>query len=82
MIAIKTDIQDMPRGCDYCRWYGTRPHPYKGWTDICELMSQCMDDDQPEEWVFDGNKRPAACPLVEFDESAIIQREDDEDESV
>ena len=68
MIAIKTTMKYMPSDCDYCQWFGTRPHPYKGWTDICELMGQCMDDDAPEEWIYDGNGRPSACPLVEVGE--------------
>ena len=65
MIAIKTTMEYMPSDCDYCRWFGTRPHPYKGWTDICELMCHCMDDDQPDEWIYSGEGRPKACPLVE-----------------
>ena len=28
-------------------------------------MMQCMDDDQPDEWIYDGNGRPKACPLME-----------------
>ena len=65
MIAITTDMREMPSCCDICQWYGSRPHPYKGWTNTCELMSHCMDDDQPDEWIYDGNGRPAACPLIE-----------------
>ena len=73
MIAIKTNIKAMPEYCDDCRWYGIKPHPYKGWTEQCELMGQCMDDDASEEWIYDGNGRPSACPLVEV-------REDGEEE--
>ena len=69
MIAIKTDIREMPETCDDCRWYGCRPHPYKGWMNICDLMGQCMDDDQSDEWVYDGNGRPKACPLIKVEES-------------
>ena len=66
MIAIKSDAMErMPKYCDDCIWYGTRPHPHKGWTDMCELMGRCMDDDQEEEWIYDGNGRPKACPLIE-----------------
>ena len=66
MIAIKVEcMKHMPSDCDFCYWFGTRPHPYKGWTDICELMGHCMDDDQPEEWIYSGDGRPKACPLVE-----------------
>ena len=64
MIAIKTDLRMMPECCDYCRWYGTRPHPFKGWTDICELMGECMDDDADDGWIYDGNDRPKNCPLI------------------
>lgn len=68
MICVKTDIKHMPECCEFCQWFGTRPHPYKGWTDICELMGHSMDDDQPEEWIYDGNGRPKACPLVEVED--------------
>lgn len=67
MVVIKTDIKFMPEYCDDCRWFGCKPHPYKGWSDSCELMSQCMDDDQEEEWIYDGNGRPKNCPLMEID---------------
>lgn len=66
MIAIKTNIKEMPKHCDDCIWYGTRPHPFKGWTDECELMSQCMDDDQEDGWIYGGNNRPKNCPLIEI----------------
>jgi len=66
MIAIKSDaMKQMPEYCDDCVWYGLRPHPHKGWTELCELMGRCMDDDQEEEWIYDGNGRPKACPLIE-----------------
>ena len=29
-------------------------------------MNHCTDDDQPEEWRYDGNSRPKACPLIEI----------------
>jgi hypothetical protein len=64
MICIKTDLKALPTWCDDCQWYDSPPHPNKGWTNICRLMSHSMDDDQPEEWVYDGNGRPKACPLV------------------
>ena len=68
MIAIKTTLKQMPEYCDDCQWYTLRPHPYRGWTELCELMSHCMDDDQPKEWIYDGNGRPEACPLIDTDE--------------
>lgn len=69
MIAIKSDaMKQMPEYCDDCVWYGSRPHPCKGWTELCELMGHCMDDDQEEEWIYDGNSRPKACPLLEVDD--------------
>lgn len=80
MIAIKSDaMKRMPKYCDDCIWYGTRPHPHKGWTDICELMGHCMDDDQEEEWIYDGNGRPKACPLIEV---ADTPQTDDKDINV
>jgi hypothetical protein len=33
-----------------------------------------MDDDQPEEWIYDGNGRPKACPLVEVKEDTDEDR--------
>lgn len=67
MIAIKcTAMNGLPECCDDCTWFATRPYPFKGWTDGCELMNHCLDDDQPEEWIYDGEKRPTACPLVEL----------------
>lgn len=66
MIAIKTDMPGMPENCDSCIWYECRPHPYKGWSNGCGLMGHCMDDDQPEEWIYCGDGRPAACPLIEM----------------
>ena len=66
MIAIKSAVmKKMPEYCDACFWHKCKPHPHKGWIDICELMSHCMDDDEPEEWIYDGNGRPKACPLIE-----------------
>lgn len=69
MIAIKIPaLQKMPDGCDDCIYYGILPHPYKGWTERCELCNQCLDDDQEEGWIFGGNDRPKNCPLVEIKE--------------
>lgn len=67
MIAIKMTAMDrMPEVCDECVWYGSRPHPAKGWTEQCELMCKCLDDGEPKEWIYDGNGRPEACPLIEI----------------
>ena len=66
MIAIKTTaMKELPEFCDDCCWYDCLPHPEKGWTEFCGLMHHDMDDDQPEEWIYDGNGRPQACPLIE-----------------
>lgn len=64
MIAIKTHLKHMPDCCECCQWYGR--HPYKGWTDLCKLVGHCMDEDQPEEWIYNGDGRPEACPLIEI----------------
>ncbi len=69
MIAIKTSIKNLPEYCDDCIYYSCRPHPYKGWSDCCDLCSQCMDDDQEEGWIYDGNGRPKNCPLIEIKEN-------------
>ena len=69
MLAIKiTAMVKMPDSCDTCIWFGTRPHPHKGWTELCELEGHCLDYDQPEEWIYDGNGRIQACPLIEIQE--------------
>ena len=68
MIAIITSLKELPEYCDDCQWYSSRPHPHKGWTELCELEAHCMDDDQPKEWIYDGNGRPEACPLREVKE--------------
>lgn len=70
MIAIKTTIKIMPEYCDNCQWYECRPHPYKGWSEGCGLMTHCMDDDQPEEWQYNGEGRPKAYPLIEMEGDA------------
>ncbi len=64
MIVVKTTLKELPEYCDTCQWYECRPHPYKGWSEACGLMMHCMDDDQPKEWIYDGNGRPDACPLI------------------
>ena len=66
MIAIKTSLKEMPKYCEDCVWYENRPHPHKVWTEICELMAHCMDDDQEDEWIYDGGSRPVKCPLVDI----------------
>lgn len=68
MVAIKTSLKELPETCDNCQWYTCRPHPYKGWSEGCELMGHCMDDDQEAEWIYDGNGRPSACPLIDVAE--------------
>ena len=69
MIVIKSEaMKEMPRYCDDCVWYSTRPHPHKGWSDCCELTNHCLDDDQTEEWIYDGGGRPKACPLMEVEQ--------------
>ena len=66
MLAIKcTAMKEMPEDCAGCVWFECRPHPDKGWFDNCGLMMHTLDDDQPKEWVWDGDGRPAACPLME-----------------
>lgn len=65
MVVIKTSLKEIPQYCEDCQWYECRPHPNKGWSEGCGLMMHCIDDDQPEEWIYDGNGRPEACPLDE-----------------
>lgn len=77
MICIKTLLKELPKYCDDCVWYSSLPHPSKGWTEMCELEHHCMDDDQTDEWVYDGNGRPEACPLVEAEEKIDLSIDDD-----
>ena len=73
MVVTKNPfMKELPKVCDECMYYSSRPHPYKGWTDMCELCCHCMDDDEPSEWIYDGNTRPKACPLAEVDEENKI----------
>lgn len=77
MVVMKmTHMVNLPEFCDDCIYYVCKPHPYKGWSDICELCGQCMDDDQAEDWIYDGNGRPKNCPLMEVnsDEDSIGER--------
>lgn len=64
-IAIKTFLKWMPETCEDCYWMGCRPHPYKGWMDLCELCGEQMDDSAHDDWIYDGNGRPKNCPLIE-----------------
>lgn len=73
MIVIKTSITELPEYCDDCTYYSCRPHPYKGWTDTCELCMQCLDDDGEKGWLYDGNGRPENCPLFEVKEDGVIE---------
>lgn len=66
MIAIKTKMKKLPKNCDDCQWLGLIHATDEGWSQLCELMNHCMDDDQPKEWIYDGNGRPEACPLIEI----------------
>jgi len=67
MVVMKmTHMEKLPETCDDCPYYSCKPHPYKGWVDGCELCCQCMDDDQEDDWIYDGNSRPKNCPLMEI----------------
>lgn len=79
MVVMKmTHMEHIPKYCDDCIYYGCKPHPYKGWSESCELCMQCMDDDQDEGWMYDGNGRPKNCPLMEIkaESEDCISRED------
>lgn len=53
MVAMKmTHMKSLPETCDDCIYYGCKPHPYKGWSDGCELCGHCMDDDQEDDWIY------------------------------
>lgn len=64
MIVVKSSLNVMPEYCDDCIYYECRPHPYKGWTECCNLCCHSMDDDVEEDWIYDGNGRPKKCPLI------------------
>lgn len=78
MVAIKTTLSKLPDYCDDCQWYSIRPHPCKGWTEQCELMCQCMDDDADEGWIYDGNGRPNNCPLIEIKKDSGVDMKESE----
>lgn len=68
MVVMKmTHMVNLPEVCDDCIYYGCKPHPYKGWSDICELCGQCMDDGETEGLIYDGNGKPKNCPLIEVE---------------
>lgn len=72
MLAIKCEgMHEMPKYCDDCIYYATRPHPYKGWSDECQLGMHTMNEDD-EDWTYDGNGRPKMCPLIEIKEKKIV----------
>lgn len=68
LVVIKTGLKQLPEYCEECDWYDCIPHPHKGWSEVCELEFHCMDDDQPDGWIYDGNGRPKNCPLMEVKE--------------
>lgn len=79
MIAIKLSdkiMNQMPEHCGLCIYYGSRPHPFKGWTDLCELCVQCLDDDQEDGWIYDGDNRPKNCPLIEVNDGTKTEIDD------
>lgn len=70
MIVLKMPYLDkLPENCDDCIYKEIYPDPFKGWTDYCQLCNHCLDDDQPNEWIYDGNDRPDACQLIEINEN-------------
>jgi hypothetical protein len=67
MVVMKmAHFEHIPDTCDDCTYNSCRPHPYKGWSECCELCCHCMDDDQEDDWIYDGNSRPKKCPLIEI----------------
>ena len=68
-----TYFEHIPDTCDNCIYYSCKPHPYKGWSDVCELCGCCMDDDQEDDWIYDGDSRPKNCPLMEIQTGAEPQ---------
>lgn len=67
MVVIKTGIKELPETCEDCGYYGTRPHPYDGWMDLCELCGEIIDGNgcKDDRWCYDGERRPGNCPLME-----------------
>lgn len=71
MVVMKmTHFKHIPDTCDDCIYYSCKPHPYKGWSDGCELCGHCMDDDQEDDWIYGGDSRPKNCPLLEIPTSS------------
>ena len=79
MVVMKmTHFEHIPDTCDDCIYYSCKPHPYKGWSDGCELCGHCMDDDQEDDWIYDGDNRPKNCPLMEIPTEAESEENHDQ----
>lgn len=64
-VVIKTGLKELPEYCDECIYYECKPHPIKGWSEHCGLFYESLDEDDCKEgWHYDGDTRPAKCPLV------------------
>ena len=60
MIAIKWGaIKKIPESCVDCIYFATRPDPFDGWRDFCEINSKTIED--PDE-------RAEHCLLIEVAE--------------
>lgn len=67
-------MTSVPDHCDDCKYHGSRPDPFVGWRDLCELCGKSLDEDNgDEDWQWTGDGRPKNCPLVEVDEGKLSE---------
>lgn len=43
MIAIRTEIKELPEYCEQCKYYYLRVRGKSGYSDICEISGERMD---------------------------------------
>ena len=57
VIAVKWEaIKKMPENCVDCIYFATRPDPFEGWKDICDLSGMT---------IVDLDERAEHCLLIE-----------------
>lgn len=69
MVAIKTDIKELPEYCEQCKYYYLRARGKSGYSDICEISGERMDYGECKDgWYYNGLTRPDNCPLMEVED--------------
>lgn len=65
MIVVRTNMKEMPKECEKCRYCIKRAHPYKGVVSFCTLLSLCLHADEDIDIYKDAGKSDK-CPLLEI----------------